>query len=257
MKVKILGSGGSKGIPQAGNFWGEANPSNNKNRRTRCSILVEINSKNFLIDTGLDFRNQMNLHNISKVDALLYTHGHSDHIDGISDVLEFGLDGGGEIKTYLTKETHGIITHRFSDLFDSIKNFRTYHFVNFNLIEGGKVDFSGKEVELLKVKHGNLNPLAFRCENFAYVPDFNEIPEETLKRLEGLDVLLINANEGFHKASPTTTHRDFYQIMELNECLKAKKVILNHLSNYVDHERDEAKLPEGFVLAYDGMEFEI
>ncbi|MFV0626629.1 MAG: MBL fold metallo-hydrolase [Alphaproteobacteria bacterium] len=232
MKVKILGSGSSKGIPQAGSFWGEANPNNEKNKRTRSSILIEINSKNFYIDTGPDFRYHMNKYNISKIDALLYTHGHSDHIDGVSDTLEFGLDSDHRIKTYLSQETHQIITQRFADLFNPVKNHRTHDRLDFEIVEDGRsVDFTGEKVKFFEVIHGVLNPTAFRCGAFAYVPDFNILSPSAMENLKGLDVLLINANEGFHKASPTGSHSDFYHIFEINKVLKAKKVILNHISS--------------------------
>lgn len=257
MKITILGSGSSKGIPEAGNFWGETDPNNPRNRRTRSSLLLSFNYHNFLIDAGPDFREQMNKNNISKVDSVLFTHAHSDHIDGISDLLWMIGNQNNDIDMYASKATYeGIIT-RFGKLFDEKKGDRHISRAHWKIIEeSDKIEVGGSMFTTFPVVHKWLEPTAIRYKNFCYVPDFNVLDERAYKNLDGLDLLIINANDGFD-VQIGSSQSNFYQVIELNEKIKAKKVILSHVKKTVDHVRDEKKLPENFAIAYDGMILEI
>lgn len=255
MKITILGSGSSKGIPQAGNYWGEADPKEPKNNRMRTSLLFSFDNHNFLIDAGPDFRFQMNKFDISKVDSVLFTHGHNDHIDGLPDLLWMAKDQNKDISFYASKETYETIMDRFSFLFNP--NSKHPIRMSWNIFEkNAKIMVHTKEFQTFQAIHRNVETTALKYNNFCCVSDFNLLDDEVYTYLQGLECLIINANDGF-EINPTSSHANFYKIFELDEKINAKNIILNHLKFLVDHNRDEKRLPPNFKIAYDGMVIKI
>lgn len=253
MKITILGSGSSKGIPEAGNYWGEADPQDIRNHRTRTSLLLSFDNHNFLIDAGPDFRYQLNRNNISTINSVLFTHGHSDHIDGLSDLLWIIKNQDKDIDLYASKETYDAIMHRYAELFHPVYGDKNSHRAHWHIIEeGAEIKVHTETFKTFPVIHYILEPTAIRWKNFCYVPDFNILDDRAINNLDNLDCLVINANDGF-EVNPKSSQSNFYEIFELNEKIKAKRVILNHLKISVDHERDEKKMPSGFEIAYDGL----
>lgn len=256
MKIVILGTGASKGVPEAGNYWGKANPEDKRNQRTRSSMIFQFNGHNFLVDSGPDFREQINKNNISCIDSVLFTHGHSDHIDGFSDLVWLTRNQDKDINLYATNETYEIIMRRYADLFHPQHGDKNIHRVHWKIIENGeKINVGGEEFQTFPVIHSQLEPTAVRYKNFCYVPDFNKLDDRAYKHLNSIDVLLINANDGFERKT-YSSQSSFYEVIELNDKICAGKVLLSHVRPIVDHETDEKKLPENISIAYDGMVLE-
>ncbi len=250
MKVTVLGSGSAYGCPMVFNKWRNANPSNPKNIRSRASVLIETQGKYFLIDAGPEFRQQINDNNIPDINAVFITHGHYDHIAGIPELPRASKNIGHPIEIWASQETMNELKSTFYYLF----NGEEPEGVGLQwkiLPNDGVFESCGVRFETFQVPHHSLRCSAFRCEDFAYVADWQDLPEQALGHLQDLDVLLIECNNGLYPE--VNGHGDLEKIKHFTSIIKPQKTILTHLSARVDFEETKQELPTSFELAFDGM----
>jgi len=246
LTVTILGSGTSSGVPMLGCGCDVCTSRDIKNVRTRCSALLSWGGKNILVDTSTDFRSQGLRENLHRIDAVLYTHTHADHLHGIDDLRAFNRPGEGPIPVYGSKRTVGAIKRNFSYIFSDDEGYRprleTYEI-------DGPFDLFGVRVEPIPLMHGQGRSLGFRVGDFAYLTDCSAIPDESLPLLEGLDTLVIDGL----RFRPHETHFSISQAIGAASQMGALRTYLTHLSHDVDYEKCSNMLPEGVSLAYDGL----
>ena len=254
MKVIILGTGTSQGIPIIGCKCKTCTSSNPKDKRLRTSAYIEVEGLKLLIDTSVDFRQQMLSNGIDDLDAVLFTHHHVDHILGLDDLRQINQKYDKFIDLYGNKLTMDEIRTTFRYAFDKeLIAHQAVPLININYINNKK--FKIKDVEIIPVEiiHGRLPIFGYRIGNFAYITDASEIPEEEQKKLLGLDVLILNAL----RERPHPTHLSIEQAVKLAEKLKAKETYFTHMTHEILHDEVNKKLPENIKLGYDGMSFEI
>lgn len=250
MRVTFLGSGTSTGVPVVGCRCRVCTSSHPRNQRLRQSVAIEAMGKHFLIDTTPDLRLQLLRHPIPRLDFLLYTHSHSDHLMGLDDIRPFNFRQRESIRAYANVHTAKAIRRAFSYIWDETQ------------IGGGKpqlevveIDgpFSHDDIDIvpLPVAHGNWTIFGFRIGPFAYITDTNGIPESTMKLLEGVDTLAL---DGLRPSPPHPTHFTIDQAVDVARHINARITYLIHLTHEVEHEEVEAQLPAGVHLAYDGLE---
>ena len=250
MRVIFLGTGTSRGVPTVGCDCRVCTSSNPKNKRLRSSILIQSEA-NIVIDTSVDFRTQMLRHNVKRVDAILYTHSHADHILGLDDVYPFNIWSKRTTRLYASSETLKELKITFRHLFQA--EFRSpVPCVELIPIEGN-FQIGDLEFEPVEVLHGQLSVLGFRVGNFAYVTDVSCIPENSLERLKGLKCLVLDGLR--YESHPK--HFSLSQAAEMAQQLGAGKTYLVHMNHDVDHDEGNACLPESVRLAYDGQILEI
>jgi len=219
-----------------------------RNIRTRSSVLVRTDSANILIDTATDLRAQALSLGITRVDAVLFTHPHADHIHGIDELRSFNMIQKGTIPCFGNSETvariRAIFNYIFSDeKFESFRPRLSIHVVD------GPFRAASAEVIPVEARHGGAQVLGFRIGGFAYMTDCSEIPPTSMRKLLGLDVLVLDALR--FKTHPT--HMNIEQAIEVVRELAPKRTILTHLSHDIDYARDNPALPEGIEFAFDGM----
>lgn len=254
MKITVLGSGSAYGCPMCFNHWRDADPQNPKNRRTRASILIEYQGKRFIVDAGPDFRQQVNVNNVPDVDSVFITHGHYDHISGIQELPRAAKLLGHPIEIWSSAQTEQELRQSFGYLFNGeepegcgIKWCR--------LPDEGNFNSCSIKFYTFQVPHHRWLCSAFRCEDFAYVTDWEDLPILAYEKLKGLDLLLIECNNGL---SPENNgHSDLEKIKKAAEVLQPQKIVLTHLSARVDYDKTLRELPKGFDLAYDGMKLTV
>lgn len=249
MKITFLGTGTSQGVPIIGckcRVCGSINP---KDKRLRTSVMIEADAKRFIIDTGPDFRQQMIRERIDKIEAVIYTHEHRDHVAGLDDLRAFNFIMKKKIDLYATKQVQQAIHEQFGYIF-SEKKYPGIPEVNLNTIENKPFVISGVEFIPLFVKHMHLDVLGFRIGNFSYITDANFIPEEEKKKIYGSEVLVLNAL----RREPHPSHFTLDQALAQAQELKSKKTYFVHMSHQIGlHEEVEDELPENVHLAFDGL----
>lgn len=263
MRFTILGCGSSGGVPRVGQGWGDCDPSNPKNRRRRCSLLVErISAKGkttVLVDTGPDLREQLLGANITKLDGVLYTHDHADHTHGIDDVRPLVIAQGRRIDVYLDEQTSRIMNARFGYCFHTPEGSEYPPIVNEHRISVGQpvtVTGEGGPIEALPIlhQHGrNVTALGFRFGGLVYSPDVNGFPAESLSALQNIDVWLLDALR--YRRHPS--HFSVEESLEWIARLKPKRSVLTNLHSDIDYEKLRGSLPAGVTPAYDGMQIEL
>lgn len=262
MKVIILGSGGSCGVPEIGCECKACVSTNHKNKRRRASIYIEVNGVNILIDTSPDLLMQSLDNKLKHLDAVLYTHAHADHLAGIDDLKSFSILANQAIPAYGSESTINEILRRFHYMFidpldvNSKCNTRgrTFPFVSANIITPGEL-FSIKEVEILGVMqtHGKGESIGYRIGNVAYSPDFNILSDETIKQLSGLDLWIVDClGYGNYPA-----HIGLDEALYYIERVKPKRAILTHMSHEIEYTELLAKLPKNVTPAFDNMVVEV
>ncbi len=252
MKLTVLGCGTSTGVPVIGCTCLVCASPEPKNKRTRSSAIIEAGGKNLLIDTSTDLRQQAISNGITRIDAVLFTHPHADHIHGIDELRSFNMVQAGHIPCFGSPET----IKRVKLLFE-------YIFVD-NEYNGWKPDLTitpidgpfkacGIDVEPVPVLHGASEILGFRINEIAYVTDCSSMPLASIEILKGVKVLVIGALR--HKPHPT--HFTVKEAIDVALKVSPERTILTHLSHSIDHLRDSATLPDNIEFAYDGMTVEI
>ena len=252
--LTVLGSGTSMGVPTIGCTCAVCRSTDPHDRRTRPSILIEYAGKVVLIDTTPDFREQAIREGISRIDAVLYTHSHADHILGIDDLRPLSYHREGKLPLYARAEAAEYIRNMFRYIFDADYKFGGLARLELRTIDG-TFDLFGARVEPIPVIHGDTEIYGFRLGSAAYLTDFSKIPETSSELLQGLDVLFLDGLR--HKPHPT--HSTVENSLRIADQLKAKRVFFTHICHDLPHEATNASLPPHVRLSYDGMklEFEI
>jgi len=257
----ILGCGSSAGVPRVGQGWGACDPANPKNRRRRCSLLVERSAEGgvttVLIDVGPDIREQLIEADVRRLDGVLITHAHADHIHGIDDLRPLFLKHGGRIDMHMDEPTALRVRDAFSYVFETPKGSSYPPMATDLRLRSGspcKVMGSGGAIEAtpFDLNHGEINALGFRIGNLAYSPDVKRIPEASRPLLEGLEVWVVDALR--YRSHPS--HFSLDEALAEIEAMRPKRAILTNLHTDLDYEILRKRLPEHVVPACDGMRVE-
>lgn len=252
MKLLILGCGTSTGVPVIGCHCRVCASDDPRNKRTRSSLLIQAYGKNILIDTSTDLRAQSLANNIERIDAVLFTHPHADHIHGIDDLRSFNMVQGGPIPCYGNEHTIRRIMVMFDYIFQKEGNVSWRPQLETHMISS-PFSLSGIEIIPIEILHGEASILGYRMGNAAYITDCSSIPPSSIEKLGGLDILVIGAL----RYKPHPTHLSIGEAIEISAALKPKRTVFTHLSHSIDYTTDNAKLPQGAEIAHDGMTIEI
>ena len=255
MKVTVLGSGTSHGVPMIGCDCAVCTSSDPHNRRLRPSILVTADSgANVLVDTPPEMRIAFLENSVKRLDAIVYTHSHADHIFGLDDVRTFNYRTGAAMPVYAEPKVLGDLRRIYDYIFQPAQPGGGKPQVTLHETGPGQVmTLGGLDILPLRVFHGSLPILAYKFgPRFAYVTDVSRIPAETWPHLEHLDVLMLDAV----RREPHDTHFHLDAALETIALLQPKRTLLTHLSHDYDHAPTNADLPPGVELAYDGQVIE-
>lgn len=250
MRVTFLGSGTSTGVPVVGCRCRVCTSAHPRNQRLRQSVSIEVRGKHFLIDTTPDLRLQLLRHPIPRLDFLLFTHSHSDHLMGLDDIRPFNFRQRESIRAYASPPTARAIRRAFGYIWDHSQIGGGKPQLELVEIEG-QFAHEGIDIVPIPVTHGDWTILGFRIGPFAYITDTNGIPAESMALLEGIEVLAL---DGLRPAPPHPTHFTIGQAVDCAAQIGARTTYLIHLTHEVDHDEVEAQLPGGVRLAYDGLE---
>lgn len=252
--LTVLGSGTSMGVPTIGCDCAVCHSPDPHDRRTRPSIMVEYDGRLILIDTTPDFREQAIREGIDHVDAVLYTHTHADHILGIDDLRPLSFHRPGKIPLYARPEAAEFLRTMFRYIFDADYKFGGIARVELKPIDGA-IELFGARFEPVAVIHGETEIYGFRFGSAAYLTDFSDVPDSSLKRLQNLDILFLDALR--HKPHPT--HSTVENSLRIVDELRPQRAFFTHICHDLPHEATNATLPPNVRLSYDGMklEFEI
>ena len=256
MKIIVLGSGGSGGVPLINGYWGKCNPHNPKNRRRRVSILIQIQEKNILIDTSPDLRNQILEAGITKIDAILYTHDHADHTHGIDDLRFLERPKGKKFfPCFGTKQTIESLQRRFPYAFglknnDNIPQESLYEPLLKTTVIQDHFSIDDIHIQAFQQGHGpNFQSTGFRVNNFAYSTDTNFLTGEIIQSLKGLDLWIVDCL----RWEPHITHAHVDLALSWIDRVKPKQALLTHLSSQVDYDELLKYCPSYVQPAYDGL----
>ena len=262
LSITILGCGSSGGVPRPAAGWGECDPNEPKNRRRRCSILVQRRSgtakTNVIVDTSPDLREQLLSADLKHIDSVLFTHDHADHTHGIDDVRAVVIEMRRILPVYSDARTAKILRDRFGYCFESPPGSDYPPIVrDFRLVEGYETEIEGAGGSIravpFEVQHGDIMALGLQFGRVAYTPDVNDVPSKSLKYLENLDIWIIDALR--RRTHPT--HFNLAESLEWIARMKPKRAILTNMHNDLDYATLCKELPENVVPAYDGMVIEI
>lgn len=250
MKITVLGCGTSMGVPMMGCRCPVCLSPNPRNRRARPAIMVEVDATRLLIDTPPELRLQLIQYGLDdRLDAVLITHTHADHIMGMDDIRGYTLQTETQIPVYAEPNAIQDLERVFLYVAHPFPPGSSSPLIRFLPIEGDSLTIGSAEIRPLRVYHGEMPILAFRIGAFAYVTDTNLIPEESMAQLMDLDFLILGALR--YQEHPT--HFNLEQAIEVARLLQPKRVAFTHLTHDFDYETVNAELPPGMELAYDGM----
>jgi phosphoribosyl 1,2-cyclic phosphate phosphodiesterase len=254
MRVTFLGTGTSTGVPVVGCHCRVCTSTNPKDQRLRQSVAIETGGKHLLIDTTPDLRLQLLRHPIPRLDFVLFTHSHADHMMGLDDIRPFNFRQRESIHAYANAPTAKAVRRAFSYIWDDRSQIGGGKpQLELHEIEG-KFSHDGVEITPIPVAHGNWTILGFRIGNFAYITDTNGIPDSSLKLLEGVESLAL---DGLRPAPRHPTHFVIDEAVEYAKRIRAKETWIIHLAHEVAHDEVEAALPEGIRLSYDGLVLDV
>ena len=252
MKLTILGSGTSTGVPRIGNDWGDCDPEEPRNRRSRVSVAIETDDgQRILIDTSPDLRQQLLANDIDRIDAVFWTHDHADHCHGIDDMRVLRYGRGGPIPGFASEVTVQRLRRRFDYVFAGQFGYPTI--VNLEPLDRLRM-ICGLSVAWCEMPHGPVKSTAFRFDSFdksvVYATDFSEITTDMISLMDGCDLLVVDCL----RREPHPTHAHLGMALELAERIKAGKVVLTHLDKSMDYRTLGEDLPRNVEVGYDGMQ---
>ncbi len=253
MKVTFLGTGTSQGIPVIACNCEVCLSGDKKDDRLRTSVLVEVANQTFVIDTGPDFRQQMLRENIQKLDAVLFTHEHKDHIAGLDDVRAFNFKQKKDMEIYASDNVIRALKREFYYAFESEK-YPGVPQLHINQIENKDFEINGVKITPIEVMHYKMQVFGFRINNFAYITDAKTISEIELQKLKGLDILVLNAL----RKTEHISHLNLKEAIEWASIIKPKKTYLTHISHLMGKHKDVSiELPKNIEIAYDGLQVDL
>ncbi|HEX3878018.1 MAG TPA: MBL fold metallo-hydrolase [Bryobacteraceae bacterium] len=253
MKITVLGSGTSVGVPTIGCHCAVCTSSDPRDNRLRPSILVGYEGRNVLIDTTPDFRTQALRAKIERIDAVLFTHAHADHLMGLDDVRPFNFRQGGSIPIFAAPDTMEAIRRCFRYVFEDKAHVTNVPQLETHEVLGEAFELFGLTFTPIPILHGKAPIYGYRFGAAAYLTDHSEIPESSMTMLEGLDVLFLDAL----RYKPHPTHSTVERSIQTVERLAPKRAYFTHIGHDLGHERAESMLPPNIRLAYDGLEIEV
>ncbi len=256
LRFTILGCGSSGGVPRIGNLWGDCDPANPKNRRSRCSMLIERVSEagttRVLIDTSPDMRDQLLAAEVTELDAVVYTHSHADHVHGIDDLRQLVFLHRRRLPVWADSPTQEALFSRFGYAFVQPEGSSYPPICDMHTIRGPfRIAGAGGEIELtpFRVTHGDIDALGFRIGGLAYLPDVSAIPEAAWAQLQGLDCWILDAL----RRKPHPTHVHLALALEWIARAAPARAVLTNMHIDLDHATVEAETPANVFAAYDGM----
>lgn len=259
LRATVLGCGSSAGVPRIGGDWGDCDPNEPKNRRLRCSLLVERIDGDavtrVLVDTTPDLRTQLLAAGVGLLDGVAWTHPHADHLHGIDDLRTIVHNRGGRLPVWADAETTEVLLSRFAYVFVQPPGSLYPPILDLRAIDGPfDVDGAGgvMRFEPFRVQHGRIEALGFRIGPLAYLPDVSAIPDDAWPALENLEVLIIDAL----RRKPHPTHAHLAQSLAWIERVAPRLAVLTDMHNDLDYATLSAELAPGIVAAYDGLVIE-
>ena len=252
MKLLMLGSGTSTGVPRIGNDWGLCDPGEPRNRRTRASILVENDAgQRILVDTSTDLRAQFLANGIDRLDAVFWTHDHADHVHGIDDLRPLRYGRGGPILGYAVGETVRRLRQRFDYVFAGQHGYHTI--VELDTLDRLRI-CAGFGIAHCQMPHGPAQSTALRFEcdgkTIGYATDFSAITREMVDLFAGIDLLVVDCL----RREPHPTHAHLGLALELVEASRAGQAVLTHLDKSMDYASLSDEVPPHVAVGYDGLE---
>ena len=261
-RVTILGCGSSGGVPRVGQGWGACDPSEPRNRRRRCSILIEQGAGDapttVLVDTSPDVREQLIGIDLRHLDGVVMTHDHADHTHGLDDLRPLTMVMRRRIDVYADRYTTRSLHERFNYCFVTPPGSGYPPILRLHTVETGQpLEVPGRAgplaIETFRVIHGDVDVLGLKFNNIVYMPDVSDIPEDSIPYLEGLDLWILDAL----RPTPHPTHFSLPQALEWIARMKPKRAILTNLHTDLDYRALSASLPAHITAAYDGLSVEI
>ncbi|WP_417308798.1 MBL fold metallo-hydrolase [Devosia sp.] len=260
----IMGCGSSGGVPRVGGAWGVCDPADPRNRRRRCSLLIEGYSEDadeptrIIIDTGCDIREQLLDTNVDRVDAVLYTHEHADHTHGIDDLRVLALNTRKRVDVYFSEAAAARIVPSFEYCFSTPPGSGYPPILTQHIIAAGEelvVDGPGGTITVLpfRQEHGEIDSLGFRIGGFAYSCDLSGIPPESRQAVSDLDVWILDAL----RPTPHPSHLSLPESLALIDDLKPRAAVLTNLHIDLDYAQTDATTPDHVRPAYDGLQIDV
>ncbi|MDG1331925.1 MAG: MBL fold metallo-hydrolase [Crocinitomicaceae bacterium] len=254
MKITMLGTGTSQGVPVIACDCEVCSSSDTKDKRLRCSVLVSIGDENYCIDSGPDFRQQMLRENVKTLSGIIFTHEHKDHVAGLDDVRAFNFREKKDMSVYCAAPVEEALRREFHYAFAENK----YPGVpSLQIVPIDKRQFTlpnGTEIIPIEVMHYKMPVLGFRIGNFTYITDAKTVSQEERKKIYGSEILVVNAL----RISEHISHFNLEEALAFIEDMKPKKAYLTHISHlFGTHEDISAMLPPNVYAAYDGLTFEL
>lgn len=248
----VLGSGNSAGVPAITGWWGNCDPNESKNRRTRASIAVKTETTTLIVDTGPDFKQQCLRENINTIDGVFYTHAHADHVHGIDDLRTFQRLMKRSFPVFSDEKTLNEIKTRFDFMFNASGNGFYKAVVEGQVVNPGEKlilnDISGR---VYQQDHGTTTSLGIRFGNIAYSTDMKRLDRAAIETLKGVDTWIADANS-YHDRE-NIVHACIEEVIEYNRQIGARQVYITHLPPMMDYATLVKELPEGYAPAYDGL----
>lgn len=253
MRVTVLGSGTSSGVPVVGCRCPVCTSPDPRDQRTRASVAIELPGGTVLIDTSTDLRAQALRHGLARVDAVLYTHAHADHLHGVDDLRPFCLGRDGPLPCYANPDTLARLRAYLGYIFDPDREPESWRPLLGLHEVAGPFELLGQRVVPVPLWHGRTPVLGYRLGGFAYLTDANRIPEGSWPLLEGLELLMLDAL----RPKPHPTHFSLDEATGVIARLAPARAVLTHLAHQVAHATASAGLPPGVSLAHDGLVLEV
>jgi phosphoribosyl 1,2-cyclic phosphate phosphodiesterase len=251
--ITFLGTGTSQGIPVIACDCPVCSSPDKKDNRTRTSLLINVNGKNLVIDTGPDFRQQMLREKVKELEAVIFTHEHKDHIAGLDDIRAFNYLSKKPMRIFATESVFAALQREYHYVYSG-SDYPGIPQVETTIFHDEPIEFFDETIIPVNVMHHKMPVKAFRLKDFTYITDANYISDKSMQEIAGTRILVINAL----RKEKHISHFNLDEALEIIQKIKPEKAYLTHISHLLGkHEEISKELPAGVELAYDGLKFEL